>query len=137
MSSPPSVFLYRCLYRFEFSAIFAAFWRFLCLLCFLRPPSLTTLHHSPHHGAAVDGTTFTGATVFHHFSHFLKVSTREKKIGLLSLLLVVCLFGLHGKYHLLSDCIDGGEGKKDTPLRYYFLGSLGLFRSQANSFRSS
>jgi hypothetical protein len=37
---------------------------------------IATLHHSPHHGAAADGTTFTWA---------------------MGLLLVIWLFGLHGK----------------------------------------
>ena len=61
------------------------------------------------------GTAFTWATVFHHFSHFLSILHKRKENWPLGLLLVICLFGLHGRYHLLSDCIDGGEKGKDTP----------------------
>ncbi len=76
-------------------------------------------HHFLHHRAAVDDIAFTWATGFRHFSHLLKVSEMMKGAGFLGRL-VICFSGLHGRYHLLSDCIDGSDKGKDTPLRYYF-----------------
>jgi hypothetical protein len=82
---------------FEFSAVFSAFWWFLCLFTFLCLSSLTLAHHSPHDRTAVDGTALTWATGFHHFSHLLKVSAISNGIDFLGLLfLVICLFGLQG-----------------------------------------
>ena len=96
MGSPSFVLIGRYQCGFEFSAVFSAFWLFLCLFCFLSLCSLTLAHHSPHDRAAVDDITFTWATGFHHFSHFLKVSAMRKGL-VLGLLLVVCLLGLHGR----------------------------------------
>jgi hypothetical protein len=96
MVSPPFALIGRYRRRFAFSAFLSAFWRFLCLSCFRSLCSLILAHHSPHHGAAVDGTPFTWATGFHHFSHFLKISAMRTGVDFLGLLLVNCLFGLQG-----------------------------------------
>ncbi len=93
---PPFVLIGRRV-GLKFLPVFPVFWLFLCFFRFLNLRSLTLAHHSPHDRAAVGGITFLWAKGFHHFSHFLEVSAMRKGIGFLGfLLLVTCLFGLHG-----------------------------------------